>query len=293
MDNKTQVINLKQSMMKNLYNYTAILLACIMVSCEEEPVIFDNVGGAELVSFEDTFVQVPVNVGEGSGTASATVEVSTISNVDRTFNVSVVSEESTAPSSFYSVPTTVTIPANSYEGELIITGNEDAALTPAGSTVIVELADGSGDAITNKRTTFNVFLACPLDDQFLVGEYNLIVTASAGAFGAPIFRGPAGGTSTVVTLEVDSPTSRTYRAIPRGTNSANARTFTLTVGCDGINLLGNVADPVNPPLLYGPGQVDGTYDQSDDSEAIINFTGNVNSAFGGSASQGEFVLQKR
>ncbi len=273
------------------------LLVIFLSSCERDEVgliIDQSAGNAPLVSLEDSSVNLAVLEGNGTATASAIVSVSSSSNQDRSFNVNVNTVASTAPTDIYTVPATVTIPANSFVGMLTVTGIETPNLTTAAQTVVVELAEDANLAFTNTTVTFNIFRVCPIPSDYLVGEYDLFVTQSAGAFGAPIFRGPAGGASTVVTLEVGATeTERTYRAIPRGTTASNARTFTLSLVCGRINLSGNVADPVNPPLLYGPGTTAASYDLSDDSVQQINFTGNVNSAFGGSATQGQFILQKR
>ncbi len=283
------------------YKIFGLMLAGMLIlgSCEREVIgeIYDG-SGPSLLSFEETSKNLPVLLGNGTGTADLTVEVSTLSNTDRNFNVSVVTEGTTATSDLYTVPASVTIPANSYEGILTVTGNETDNLTTSAETLVIQLSEQNNVNFTNQQTTVNIFLVCPVPSDYLVGEYDLIVTQSAGDFGFPIFRGPANtssaGRDTLVTLEVgNTQTEREFDVIPRSGGGSNARTFVLSLVCGELGLINTIGDPINAGLNYGPGDEKTTYDLSDDSLIFVNFTGNVDSAFGGAATQGEFVLQKR
>jgi hypothetical protein len=156
----------------------------------------------------------------------------------------------------------------------------------------------SEDAFVTTPLTVRVFKVCPIPADYLVGDYDLIQIQQAG-FGISLglFRGPDSTPTTAdrrVTLEVGSDqTLRTFLAIPRSGGAAQARTFTLSLVCGKINLTGIVGDPINGGLNYGPGATATDYSLNDDSSILINYTGNVNGAFGGTPAQGRFVLQKR
>jgi len=285
--------------MKNLYILALIIFASLTtVSCEEDPQTLDvNDPSNSVIGFVTTSANLSVLEGTGSGTVDAEVGVSTVSNVDRSFNVTVNTAASTATADTYSVPSTVTIPAGSYIGTLTITGNETPNLTPTAASLVVEIT--SEDAFVTDALTVSLFRVCPIPSTYLVGDYDLIQIRQAG-FGTSygLFRGPNNESSATtdrrVTLEVGSDqTLRTFLAIPRSGGSANARTFTLSLVCGSINLTGIVGDPVNPGLNYGPGATATSYSLNDDSSILINYTGNVNGAFGGTPAQGQFVLQKR
>jgi hypothetical protein len=285
--------------MKNLYILALIIFASLTtVSCEEDLQTLDvNDPSNSVIGFVAIDpVNLSVLEGTGSGTVDAEVGVSTVSNVDRTFNVTVNTAESTATADIYSVPSTVTIPAGSYIGTLTITGNETPNLTPTAANIVVEIT--SEDAFVTTPLTVRVFKVCPIPADYLVGDYDLIQIQQAG-FGISLglFRGPDSTPTTAdrrVTLEVGSDqTLRTFLAIPRSGGAAQARTFTLSLVCGKINLTGIVGDPINGGLNYGPGATATDYSLNDDSSILINYTGNVNGAFGGTPAQGQFVLQKR
>jgi hypothetical protein len=284
--------------MKNLYILALIIFASLTsVSCEEDLKTLDvNDPSNSVIGFVQTTANLSVLEGTGSNTVDVEVGVSTVSNVDRNFNVIVNTSASTATADIYTVPGTVTIPAGAYIGTLTVTGNETPNLTPTAASVVVEIS--SEDVFVTDAVTVNLFRVCPIPATYLVGDYDLLQISPAGfniALG--LFRGPDSTPTTAdrrVTLEIgDDQTLRTFLAIPRSGGSANARTFTLSLVCGSISLTGIVGDPVNPGLNYGPGTAATNYALNDDSSILITYTGNVNGAFGGTPAQGQFVLQKR
>ncbi|SCY22085.1 hypothetical protein SAMN05192588_1734 [Nonlabens sp. Hel1_33_55] len=277
------------------------VLACLsLIGCdkEDELIFLDVENGQNLVQFINRAEELPI-VENSTGSVSVPVGVTTVSDVDRTFPISVDPSSTALPAS-YEIGNTVTIPAGEYVGFIEINGTDNnVEVTPR--ALILNL-EPTGDIVLNERTStiaVSIFQVCPLPDDFAVGDYDLVVTQSAGGFGFPIFRSPDSESSadrgkTRVTLTAASISQRTYLAIPRSGGTAQARTFTLNFICNSLNLADNVADPINPPLLYGPGRTASSYaNTTDDSLFIVNFTGNVNGAFGGAPAQGTFELRKR
>jgi hypothetical protein len=286
--------------MKKYLIYT-MALAFALVSCEEEPLVYDNKNLNEsLLSFERSSADLSVLLGSGSETYDAVVEVSTVSNADRVFDVTVVTEESTASPAFYSVGNSVTIPAGSYEGVLTITGNDIPSLTPSATTIVLELSQIDNVVFENQRSTISIFKVCPVPEDFLVGAYDVIPlsntssTAFAGSGFVSNVTGPDGLGTSLVTLEVgDTQTQRTFQAKLFVRASSASRKVTLSLVCNQINLASrtNVGfanfffDPSNNPT---------SYDLSDDSQVFINYIDNPEGAFGGPTDEnGSFVLIKQ
>ncbi len=286
------------------YKLLSLMLAVVLVlgSCEREVIgeIFDN-SGPSLLSFEQSSQNLPVLLGSGTSTTDVVVEVSTISNTDRTFNVSVVNEGTTAPNDLYTVPGTVTIPANSYEGILTVTGNETADITTSPETVVIELQEQDNVNFTIQQTTLNVFLICPIPDDYLVGTYDIVAltNASANAFAGSGFvtnvSGPTGPSDTTVEISVGaSQTERVFdaRFFVRASTS-NSRTRTLNLVCGEINLAGREGTGFTN-FFFDPSDNPATYDLSDDTSIIVNYIDNPLGAFGGPIdTNAAFLLQKQ
>ncbi len=130
-------------------------LSALLASCDEnvEPILYDNVNGQVGVSFLNNFISVVVP--EEGTTASVPVQVTTVSNVDRMFSVS-VNEASTASSADYSLGNIV-IPANEYEGTLTVTfDNFDGLADLTTFNLILDLSLEPGQvAVGAASTTFS------------------------------------------------------------------------------------------------------------------------------------------
>jgi hypothetical protein len=96
-----------------------ILIATIgFISCEEtESTTFDAVNGQTAVAFTDLSLKFLVPL-EGT-TASTGVEITTASEIDRSFDVKIDDVESDLPANNYTIGT-ITIPANTYSGTLMV-----------------------------------------------------------------------------------------------------------------------------------------------------------------------------
>jgi len=82
-----------------------------------------------------------------------------ISGSDRTFNIA-VDDQSTSDPISYSVPTSVTVPANSNHGVLEV-GLLDKNISASGNTLILKFANKDG-LFTGHSTTININEFCPL-----------------------------------------------------------------------------------------------------------------------------------
>lgn len=124
--------------MKKYILIIAVLFA--FVSCEEENIVFDNENGQTGVSFAETEFNVSVPT-EGLD-IEVPVNVTTVADADRTFDVS-VNEESVGGSSNYALGS-VTIPAGEYSGVLNVSLNFDPLVDGEVYTLIVNLTAPAG-----------------------------------------------------------------------------------------------------------------------------------------------------
>ena len=130
------------------------MLLLISFSCEDDNGIGESVN---YVTFESNEVGFQV---DANGTSSKDIIVYTGNKTgsSRTFNV-LVNDASTLSAS-YSVPSTVTVPANSNEGVLTVSVTDDDTLTFAAQTLIVEFLQGDGISV-GEPVTLNVAELCP------------------------------------------------------------------------------------------------------------------------------------
>jgi hypothetical protein len=121
--------------MKKIFFFILLLAPLFMLnSCEDE-----IVGTKDLnyISFEAAARNVGVAIG---GTTDHEIKVYTtqITGADRSFPVNVVAATTTAEAAAYTVPATVTVPANSNVGTLTIT-LKDVNIGTAGKKLVLEL----------------------------------------------------------------------------------------------------------------------------------------------------------
>lgn len=271
----------------NIYILSLVVLL-FSTSCEEDLLIFDNVNGQTLVTFDVTNTNLPIVI-DDVGSVDVTVNVTTVSSVDRTYTLTVDTDNSTAAAETYSVPSSVTIAAGDYNGTFTITGTDINVETDP-ETLLINLSPEDGSAITEGTLTVSVFQICPVTAAF-TGTYEIEVL-SAGVFGAGTF----GGTGETVEISVGSAElERTFSAA-YFQDARFVRDFTFTLVCNEVivpytdMLVGCGGNDVN--LSIGPATTPGTYDPDDDSSFIINLTDNVDSDCGGGPVQASYRLTK-
>lgn len=256
---------------------TSLICAILFTSCETQVVgeIFN--GGQTLVDFNASSVDFPVEINSVNFEESVDVQIdaTTLSSQDRTFNVTVIDAESTADAVNYQVPGSVTIPANSYNGILTLTG-QDVNLDTNPTTIVLQIEDTDDILASDAKTTVNIFQVCPVDDTFFTGDYQMTHLVFNG-FGVPTF-----GFAKIVTLVNDNgDTARSFDAPyapDLGAFSTVTWNFTLScnevawaadqdalVGCGGA-ANGNI-ELTAPDAAFG----NGTYDPLNDASFTMNF----------------------
>ena len=146
--------------MKNILKlFIALITIGSFVACNFD----DDFTSPNYVSFESGSAAVGVDIG-ATVTYDVAVYTGNVTGSDRTFDV-MVSEASTLDAEAYSVPATVTIPANSNEGVLSVDVS-DMDLGPNGETLILELQPEL-DLSVGAPITITVTQICPYPETRL------------------------------------------------------------------------------------------------------------------------------
>ena len=151
-----------------------ILIALFaFLSCEEEVVIYDVENGQTIVAFNGgATADLPVAI-EGESSLDIEVGVTTVSDSDRTYRVS-VDPASTADPAEYSVNESVVVPAGEFTGTVTVTGNFEAIPDGVTNTLILNLSEPSeGSLGSRSQVTVSLFRFCPSD---LVAEFDWTAT---------------------------------------------------------------------------------------------------------------------
>ena len=166
------------------YSIYALLFVITLIfsNCEEqENIQFDSINGQTLVKFTSSAATLAVQP-TGISTQEILVEVSTLSDTDRTITLEVDEASTTATSNQY-VITDIVIPAGAYSGSGSITGIYDNIPNSGSVTLAVEItgiSNTDNPAIDNPIFTLTLERFCPLDVQDFLGTYTAL-----GSFNDP------------------------------------------------------------------------------------------------------------
>ena len=141
--------------------YLYILFASLglLISCDEDVVIYDTENGQTLATFSTTSINLGVPV-EG---ASVEVDVNVTTKTDSDRNIVVdVDPASTASSDQYTISNLV-IPAGTFVGTLVIVANFEALPEEGATSLVLNLTDVSGSndiTLSNSTLTVSLFREC-------------------------------------------------------------------------------------------------------------------------------------
>ncbi|QYJ68459.1 hypothetical protein [Flavobacterium litorale] len=272
--------------MKTLFKLLAIAL--IFTSCEDvEPVIYngDPTQNDTFLSFSRSVYLLPVvqnNVGE----TTVTLNSSTVFDTDRVYNIEVElpDNSSAANPDTFSLPSTVTIPAGSYQGTFVINGTDNGLVdeTVKTFTISVTNVDETSEFSDSLTATVNVYEVCPLQDDFL-GAYNIEVNEN-------YFNNlPGFEAGEVILEEGNTPFERVFTAVVYPGN-AGPREVTIAFACNFLNLGENVDsnlacqdDPEGTTITFAPVDLEdrSSYNTTDDSYFEMTVLENALSNCGG------------
>lgn len=253
-------------------------LFALFVSCgETEDKIWDPTTGQTLAYFATNsgVLGVPFN---STTTQTFKVNVNTLSAVDRTVVLEVDTANTNVAVDNYSFNPNVTIPANGYIGDLVITGTDTPGLTTAPKLLVLIVKSVSdGGVVSKAKLTLTVQQICPLPVGFFTGNYLLTETT-------PFVDGPTLEHNTVrpiVAANAANVLERSFTSYNYPTYcSTTRRNFRFQLVCGEVIIpAGNDSNcTCGTPLLFTAPTVNGTFDPTNDSVGILNFTNDTNSS---------------
>ena len=151
--------------MKKLVTLLSLIISiALFTNCQENddtPAIL----GIDYVGFESDF-QIGVDP-NGNASQEVRIAVSQASGSDRTFNLSVNADMTTADASAYSVPSSITIPANSTVGSFMVDVVGANISSSGADVVVIEITSEAESLIKSDPITLNLKQVCPQPETML------------------------------------------------------------------------------------------------------------------------------
>jgi hypothetical protein len=281
--------------MKKLIIPFLLVMALVFQSCEEtQSPIYD--GSQTLAYFDGTSATLEVEI-NSTGEITIPVNVSTLSDTDRTVTVSVNEGATTATAGQYSFNSAVTIPANTYFSSFTLTGIDDG-LTTDGTTLTLQIDGVDGGVGSSRGYSVNIVEICPIDASFAVGDYTLDTTS--GGVPAAGFA-PAMGNGVTVTLAAgSSSTERIFNVkfYPTFGFANPPVDVAFTLVCEST-VFGGIVEPgvsgvgCGSSIPFGASSTNGTYNTADDSVITLFYLEDVEGASCGTEAEGSVRLTKQ
>lgn len=156
------------------FSIVAVLIATLS-SCEEDTVIFNGTGSDALAAFATARGSFPVK--DATSTGIIVVNVSDVSPNDRAIVVSVDPSTTALPSEYEIVTSTLIIPANSYNGQVVVESNYDILEDGVVKKLVLKL-ESVGDAVISPELfSLDIFKSCQVDLEQFPLTYNVEVYA--------------------------------------------------------------------------------------------------------------------
>jgi len=233
---------------------------------------------------------------DSTGVLTIPLGASTLAPDDRTYPIELVVPEDpnvvVAHPSTYDLPSSVTIPANEFVGNIVITG-KDLGLVDTNPKSFTFRIGGLNDKefMDEQEVIVDVIEVCPLKENVKFEGIYLLETLIPGAFG-DTFK------SEIVALEYVSEFTRTFKGtfLPsqNGGNGFSGIPFSFSLVCENIivNSSNTGVGCGEPRIFFGPAATPSSYNVEDDSEIVITFTEDYG-ACGDPAEQCTFKLTKQ
>jgi len=251
--------------------FKIVLAFVLLVSCGEADTTIFN-GKKTFLSFSSNVYSLPVEI-DATGSLDVILNSSTVSDVDRTFPVTIVAEETTADPLTYTLPATVTIPAGSFTGVLKVLGADNGLEESTVLTITFTSTDETSSFDSNKAI-INVTQFCPIENGKFEGIYRLEQTSPASDFGKAFVN----QNLQIKKIGDASSIRRSFSGIYlEDAGVSGSLDFAFDLLC-GSTVLSNIVDTGltctagSPPITVGPGNVAGTYNPNDDAVFFLTIT---------------------
>jgi len=257
-------------MKKNSLKLLLFLSISLVVfnSCDNDNL---NLKNETIISAGQYEFDLNINVNT-SGSIEIPIYINNISSSDRTFNLT-VSEESTGTSADYTVPSSVTIPANENEAMLTIASE---AVT---NTLILEIEEMPG-VFAAEDIVINILKLCPFNIDNFVGTYDALedglyeyeVTVTKGADNTLILQNlyDYGGSATLIV------------------DSSDPELPTISFAAAGLGSVLYVHPSYGDLYAVNPSTYTADYDEDDDTSSLELCESSISVAFVRQVSVGIF-----
>jgi hypothetical protein len=148
-------------MKKTIFLLFAIFTVLTFNNCKEELVDTQNLN---YVTFEVPSFDFGVDL-NSSNTREIKIYSTQVSGSDRTYNLRVIEDATSADPNSYEVPATVTIPANSNEGVFSVTVS-DVNIGEEGETLVLDFEAKDG-LFKGENIVLNIRQVCPFNEVLL------------------------------------------------------------------------------------------------------------------------------
>jgi len=150
------VVFIKQNIMKKITFLLLISLSFFAFNgCDDDDEVINY------VSFENKSFDFGVEL-DGSSTNEFKIYATNTTGSDRSYSINVVTDMSTADPNSYTVPATVTIPANTNVGVFAVK-IDDLNISKDGETLVLEFGREEG-LFTGEKLVFNIKQVCPFNE---------------------------------------------------------------------------------------------------------------------------------
>jgi hypothetical protein len=147
--------------------FASVILLAVNSCDKTESPTYD--GGQSLAYFDGTTANLEVIIND-KGVLNFPVGSSTVSDVDRTVNISLIEESTTADQQNFTFEPVVTIPAGEYFGEFTVTGIDNTVETTS-EIISFQIDSFSGGVVSSEILEISMFQVCPIPSDYFVGSY--------------------------------------------------------------------------------------------------------------------------
>lgn len=241
----------------------------LITSCENDTKV--AISEIDYISFETQNTEILV-APDGSATEEIKIYTSNKATSDKTYNINIVSNLTTAIPSAYSIPSSITIPAGTNVGSLTVNVDGSNIGSSGSANLVIEFTD-TDNLFTGNPITIKLQQFCETPPtSFFTGRYLIEQTT-------PEVDGPTLSTGQIVEVILE-PTDNTTLIRKFLTQNYNLyctgyNYFYLNIGCNKITVLDQdsscgCSDPTD---WFGAAPQSTTYDISDgDSVLYVSFT---------------------
>ncbi|OYQ38249.1 hypothetical protein CHU92_05935 [Flavobacterium cyanobacteriorum] len=256
----------------------------MFTACDDvDGVIYNSNAGSNptFLAFSSNVYTLPIER-NSTGSVTVTLNSSTVSNVDRTYSIEVIPGtglDAANPATYNVTASSITIPAGSYQGTLLITGQDNNLVDATEKTFSIRFLTANGESADTDIAQIRLFEVCALLDTFTGTYQTQQLTANLASALGPTF-----GNDTFVVQQGSNAFERFFEAeMYPAFGGLPVRTINMSFTCDGVFLSQSVNTGIgcsgNIIQLTRP-TAGGPYTTSDDTVFELRYTENSTSSCG-------------